>query len=227
MSFLTNLAKGFVRSAVNQVGRDTGKIISNQIYVDAHSTPFRSIRNDKGIFYDKSNNIVPETEFTHMLYENGYKYKYFTTGFISKLFIWVMGALLSIFIWYTWGKYFAVIPSVILFILAVIIILFESKQMNVVTKKEMPVFQTDQRYKDNRRMTGYTIGEATQTMDATPQYTKKRRIIGAAYLILSIYMYLSTMYVYSINDPFTWSIFGKICIIPFATITLLHIVFRR
>lgn len=40
-SYLGKLAKGFVRSAVNQVGRDGGRVISNQIYGDAHSTPIR------------------------------------------------------------------------------------------------------------------------------------------------------------------------------------------
>jgi hypothetical protein len=39
MSFLGNLAKGFVRSAVNQVGRDGGKVISNKIYKGTHGTP--------------------------------------------------------------------------------------------------------------------------------------------------------------------------------------------
>lgn len=43
MSFLNNLAKGFVRSAVNQVGRDGGKVISNKIYGDRHSTPIRVV----------------------------------------------------------------------------------------------------------------------------------------------------------------------------------------
>ncbi len=31
----------FLKSAVNQVGRDLGKVISNQIFKDAHSTPIR------------------------------------------------------------------------------------------------------------------------------------------------------------------------------------------
>lgn len=41
--FLSGLAKGFIRSAVNQVGRDAGKVVSNQVYGDAHSTPYRSV----------------------------------------------------------------------------------------------------------------------------------------------------------------------------------------
>jgi hypothetical protein len=32
MGFIGNLAKGFVRSAVNQVGRDTGRVISRKLY---------------------------------------------------------------------------------------------------------------------------------------------------------------------------------------------------
>lgn len=42
-SFIDGLAKGFVRSAVNQVGRDAGRVVSNQLYGDAHSTPHRNV----------------------------------------------------------------------------------------------------------------------------------------------------------------------------------------
>lgn len=42
-SFINGLAKGFVRSAVNQVGRDAGRVVSNQLYGDAHSTPHRNV----------------------------------------------------------------------------------------------------------------------------------------------------------------------------------------
>lgn len=48
MGFGKNLAKGFVRSAVNQVGRDGGKVISNQLYGDAHSVPHRSVNGSGG-----------------------------------------------------------------------------------------------------------------------------------------------------------------------------------
>lgn len=42
-SFINGLAKGFVRSAVNQVGRDAGRVVSNNIYCDAHSIPHRNV----------------------------------------------------------------------------------------------------------------------------------------------------------------------------------------
>ena len=43
MGFLNNLGKGLIRSAVNQVGRDAGRVVSNQLYGDAHSTPYRRV----------------------------------------------------------------------------------------------------------------------------------------------------------------------------------------
>lgn len=45
-NFITSLGKGFIRSAVNQVGRDYGKTISNQVFGDAHATPVRMVKTD-------------------------------------------------------------------------------------------------------------------------------------------------------------------------------------
>ncbi len=42
-NFFSNLGKGFIRSAVNQVGRDSGKVVSNAIYGDRHATPVRGV----------------------------------------------------------------------------------------------------------------------------------------------------------------------------------------
>jgi hypothetical protein len=53
-SFATQLFQGFVKSAVNQVGRDGGKVISNRVYDDQHSTPFRSTRGG-GIYQPEVN----------------------------------------------------------------------------------------------------------------------------------------------------------------------------
>lgn len=61
-SFFGKLAKGFIRSAVNQVGRDGGRVISNQVYGDSHSTPIRKTgeltsasRNQEPIIVDAGN----------------------------------------------------------------------------------------------------------------------------------------------------------------------------
>ena len=39
--FILSLIKGFFRSAVNQVGRDGGKVISNKVYGNKHRTPIK------------------------------------------------------------------------------------------------------------------------------------------------------------------------------------------
>jgi hypothetical protein len=39
-----NLLNTFIRSAVRQVGRDAGKVVSNKAFGDAHSTPIRMVR---------------------------------------------------------------------------------------------------------------------------------------------------------------------------------------
>lgn len=48
-NFVNGLAKGFIRSAVNQVGRDAGKVVSNDLYGDRHSTPYRNVSGNKRI----------------------------------------------------------------------------------------------------------------------------------------------------------------------------------
>ena len=45
MSFLPSLLKSFLRSALNQAGRDGGRVISNRVYGDQHSIPVRSASN--------------------------------------------------------------------------------------------------------------------------------------------------------------------------------------
>lgn len=60
MAFLNNLAKGFVRSAVNQVGKDGGKIISNNIYGNNHSTPINLVGNTET---ENTENLFEEKEY--------------------------------------------------------------------------------------------------------------------------------------------------------------------
>ena len=47
-SFARQLGEGFVRSTVNQVGRQTGNVIANGIYGNAHSIPFKTINDYNG-----------------------------------------------------------------------------------------------------------------------------------------------------------------------------------
>jgi hypothetical protein len=92
MSFLEQLGKGFIRSAVNQIGRDGGKVISNKIYRGAHSTPLHL-----------GGKEVPDS---YMLYEKQQKeyvlVKYFWACIISL--IPIVGT--AIVMWRAFANYF-------------------------------------------------------------------------------------------------------------------------
>ncbi len=42
-NFFGSLARGFIRSAVNQVGRDSGRVVSNSVFGDKHAVPVRHV----------------------------------------------------------------------------------------------------------------------------------------------------------------------------------------
>lgn len=62
MKFLEQLAKGFVRSAVNQVGRDGGRVVSNKVYGNAHATKIQVVGNEG----DAPASASPATSFDLM-----------------------------------------------------------------------------------------------------------------------------------------------------------------
>lgn len=85
MSFINNLAKGFIRSAVNQVGRDGGKVISNKIYGNSHTTPFHITENNN---INSSNDLIEEKEYVYL--------KLFWVILLSTL-IPIIGSLIVIY----------------------------------------------------------------------------------------------------------------------------------
>ena len=42
-----SMLEKFVSSLIRQVGRDTGKVVSNLVYKDAHATPIRHVSSQK------------------------------------------------------------------------------------------------------------------------------------------------------------------------------------
>ena len=105
-NFLSDLGKGFVRSAVNQVGRDGGRVISNSVYGDAHAMPIRGIYQSKNnqYFDDTTNEIVSPEELRKRAEEEGFnvsicKYKTSTkvVWYIISLFVIVKTCSDSLF----------------------------------------------------------------------------------------------------------------------------------
>jgi hypothetical protein len=78
MSFLIQLLKGFIKSGVNQVGRDGGKVISNKVYGNKHSSPVKILSQEEislkdDLITDICNilGIVTTTTFTDSI-KNGF-----------------------------------------------------------------------------------------------------------------------------------------------------------
>ena len=162
MSFLNNLAKGFVRSAVNQVGRDGGKVISNQVYGDAHATPIRGTGsgNGKAEFINKYAKI-PENNSRGALLTAGYEADIFKTGF--------------------WSNFFALIGSFILPFIGALYWLIIGLRNIFKTKTEFygydkkSVYKADKRYKTGRRHEGFA--KVKVYADKPVLATKSERII--------------------------------------------------
>ena len=144
-NFTEDLAKGFVRSAVNQVGRDGGKVISNSIYGNAHSTPIRGIgKNTHNQFFDESTNEVISPEELRLRAEaEGFQVSLFRYNAGIKIVLYIVSLFFAIL----------VVPSIIIFIFGIM----KFFQKTVFMKKSVLVaqFVPDRRYKDGRRLNGH------------------------------------------------------------------------
>src|SRR5690606_20440406 len=125
MSFLNNLAKGLVRSAVNQVGRDGGKVISNQVYGNAHSTPIRAVSNNQTQTENiNSLNLTEEKEYIWV--------KFFWAIIISGLLPF-LGGLIIIYRGY---------------------VNYNHKLIKMYKTESQSVYASDKRYKSGQRYEG-------------------------------------------------------------------------
>lgn len=131
MGLIENLGKSFIRSAVNQIGRDAGKVVSNQVYGDAHSTPHRVVGN-KRMTNDEYIDTTAEGEFTEKDEPHS------TFGMIVRI------ALASAFT----------------FIGGILLIVYGRKKKSkaslatVYKYESVPTYEEDRRYKSGKRYVG-------------------------------------------------------------------------
>ena len=231
MGFIENLAKGFVRSAVNQVGRDTGRVVSNKIYGTAHSTPIRGISYSEEGYYDETNNIpINEHEFIERLNKEGFKVKYFTTNPFWKTILWAMGILTTSVIATLSNNYYALIPPIYLVVYAIIRLIIANKQMTIYINKEIATYKNDGRYSSGKRFTGYSKGKVEQNILPTRKFINNSWIIFLLYIGFAILMYLTSMYILSLENGDAigkWTAIGITSSVVFALLLIMHIVFRR
>lgn len=231
MNFLSQLAKGFVRSTVNQVGRDTGRVISNQIYGNAHSTPIKGVTCTDGIFYDESNNTqISENEFSSRLRMEGLKIQYFVTHPLIKTFIFLMGIFATAMIKELSNIYYALIPSVLLVVIGICKAMVARHQMTVYYTKPTPTYTKDRRYSTGRRYTGHTLATVETTTIPTKSFIIKSWITCVIYILYAIMLYAVSTHITNLENGDMlemWSLTGKCLLIVFTSLVVMNFLFRR
>lgn len=156
MSFLSDLAKGFVRSAVNQVGRDGGKVISNKLYGNKHSTPIKNISTTgTGIYVnDITNEPISDIDLRNRIKEEGFKISYNTSniGILLKIWGYILGIIISS-IFYSIYHILIILPSILF--LWIIIQKYKASCVCVFRYGKTGIYTQDRRYKNGERITGY------------------------------------------------------------------------
>lgn len=194
MGFLGNLAKGFVRSAVNQVGRDTGKVVSNQLYGDAHATPIRNVnKTSKGIYLDDEGVVINPIELREKAENDGWKPKYSShqTSYkwFSRIFCFLVWLGLGIIL-YPFSIALPIIPIIIC-----IVGVTKIFARNVVWEREGTIYiqKSDRRYKGGYRIESQYGSEKVKL----PCNEKDRKLLlihGIADFLIAAALYIGANY---------------------------------
>lgn len=231
MNFLTNLAKGFVRSAVNQVGKDTGKIVSNKIYKDAHSTPIRGVTSKNDILYEENESTsISEKEFVSNQQIEGLKIQYFTTHPLLKTFYYVMGVFVTTMTIVFFNVYYALIPPTILAFIGICKAVVSRHQMTVYYTSVIPKYDQDKRYSTGSKISGHTLGRIETTTVPTKSFIIKSWIICVVYILYSVMLYSVSLHISSLENGDTigmWSAIGKCIIIVLSSILIMDALFKK
>jgi len=188
MSFIQNLAKGFVRSAVNQVGRDGGKVISNKVYKDSHSTPIRVVGSSNTEINSEPADYSSSVNSREDFKEAGYKAELLESNVVLYFFMFIGGGILPIVGPFYW--FYLAFRN-----------LFK-KHTRFYHFIEKPVYVQDKRYKTGQRLDGYSNVKEFSDAVAEPVTSERIVFILKGVIALSIAISLASLQ-YTIYD--TWN----------------------
>lgn len=178
-SFGTKLAKGFIRSAVNQVGRDGGRLVSNSVYGGRNYVPVSKVPPINNPSQPNCNNEIPSVDissYVNSVPENAIVLdKPFSSGKI-------IGLLAISFIFSFFGSIGVLIYGITKY--------FDNTS-KVQWYDRVPVYVPDRRYKDGVRYEGMSNVKREMQVKADP-ITKTLHqkngviamLIGGVFLIL-------------------------------------------
>ena len=156
MSFISNLTKGFIKSAVNQVGRDGGKVISNNLYNNQNTTQVNITSTESS---DSSNNTN-------------------TQLFEEKEYIWVK------FFWATLICMIPYIG--ILFIIYRAIINLTTKEITLYKYEDKAIYKSDRRYSTGVRFEGFQRVKVSVKVPIDETNKKRKKFKAIGYIIICV-----------------------------------------
>lgn len=170
MSFFENLGKGLIRSAVNQIGRDGGRVVSNQLYGDAHSTPHRIVNNNSKPVID-GNDYVAQ-----------YAKEQTATGIILRVIF---------------AFFFNLLGAAVLLVYG---LKKKSKAafVTIYRYEQVPIYRKDNRYKMGVRYTGDMTVKKKYYSEADENTAERNKRIANIYIyssivILAIYIIMAVV----------------------------------
>ena len=177
-SFFETLGEDYIRSAVKQVGRDGGKVISNSIYGNAHSTPIRMTSGSPvldDIQISISNEEI-ENEYKKLI-DNGYHKSWM--GMWTRLYNLIISFILQF------------IPIIgIIWTISFISVSFKYFKKNISLVKKDVIkadIVSDRRCRNGYRINGYHKEDDVKYFIAIADGDKKKCIImGFIYLFVAI-----------------------------------------
>lgn len=194
MSFIQELGKGFIRSAINQVGRDGGKVISNKIYGDAHATPIRRVgQSPSGSYFDTetSQPLTPQ-QILQYATTDGWQPEYSSHKWSHRLTLmfWaiLIGSMPFIF------PFCLIIPIVPIYIIYRGIKHMTAKNTTYFKMVEVPKLIADRRYKGNIRQDGTELMKATIPLTSTPEDKAAHRRLGWSYILCAIILWIAVYF---------------------------------
>lgn len=195
MGFLSELGKGFVRSAVNQVGRDTGKVISNSVFGDAHATPVRHVgQSSNGTYFDmNTNKVISNEQLLQYASADGWKPKHSAYKWSNRLTLMfcaiVIGSIPLVY------PTCLVIPIVPIYIIYRGIKQLQKKQTTYTKTILVPAYKADARYKGGLKPDGMQQQEITMLLNSTDKDKEIHKRLGWSYILCAIFLWVAVLFV--------------------------------
>ena len=164
------IGKVFINSMVSQIGRDTGKVITNSVYGDAHATPIRRVGSE--VFRNNGDPITYE-EALNVIKTEGYEKDLKLLHPIWFFLLTILLFFLPVFV-----------PQAIL-VISGILKLFR-KDTVFFKKERVAKYVPDRRYRSGARLAGYSDERIELKMPASNDDKKKYRIRGFIYIMIGL-----------------------------------------